>query len=114
VVRKTGAMENLHNQFDAQAEPLEGRFSAMPAFPTDSEPPLPPPLPWYRRLPRLIWRLFPATLVCMPLVGASFLFLGFLIGDMLAILLVGVVFGAVVGLYFDVKRSVCCGEMMDD
>jgi hypothetical protein len=88
------------------------RFDGLPSFPPDAEPPLPPPRPWYRRLPGLIWRLFPATLICAGLFGFfGFLFLGTV--DMILGVLGGLAAGALVGLYIDFKHSLF-GASTDD
>jgi hypothetical protein len=91
---------------------LRPRFEDLPAFPGDTEAPLPPPKPWYRRLPSLIWRLFAATLVCAPLFGFfGFLFLGAF--EMTLGVIGGFAAGAILGLYIDFKRSLG-GGMLED
>jgi hypothetical protein len=90
----------------------ESQFGQLPAFPANPEPPLPPPRSWIRRLPGLIWRLFPATIVCIPLFGCfGLLLLG--IVDIWPGFLGGLAIGAFVGVWIDVKRSLH-GDTMDD
>ena len=91
---------------------LRSRFEGLREFPDDAEPALPPPKPWLRRLPGLIWRLFPATLVCAPLFGLVGL-LCFGAMDMLLGELGGLAAGAMVGMYIDLKHSLS-GETIDE
>ena len=85
-------------------------FDRLPAFPPDAAPPVPLPKPWHRRLQGLLWRLFPATLVCAALFGfVGFLFFGAF--DMLLGVLGGLAAGAVVGLYIDFKHSLGGGTI---
>jgi len=90
----------------------EAQLDKLPAFPPDAEPPLPPPKPWLRRLPGLIWRLFPATLICAGLFGVLGL-LFFAAMDTLLGVLGGLAAGALVGLYIDFKHSVG-GDSIDE
>ncbi|MBL8823544.1 MAG: hypothetical protein JNJ77_13225 [Planctomycetia bacterium] len=77
---------------------------------------LPPLPPWYRRWISALWRLFPCT-IQWSITGTILVGLLVLLvqwgGDVETGMLAGLIFGAALGLYFDI-RSAMDGETIDD